>query len=475
MNVNQGQQQPQQGGGGPVQNVALPVIVKKSLSKWGMIGLDLSDSGFNKLHSKESKFSESHTKYNLEPEKFESYKETLIQKVNRMHALNCMSARDDSNDVCEVLREYTRLTRDNLEVAALERWPLTDPTFTSQEDADKFTDEQIKASTIGTYIHDSLTEAAQKQLKADQDFFEASDSDGNPYFDGACYFYAVADLVDPDNGQMIEKVRKQLRNLDVKDFGFSLIKMLSEFKNLKTRIGELGGTYDEDDQFLDFWECLKTMKEKEFARYVKQEKDIYRKLSRVNRGRIETYMRDMNNKEVAMKTDNEWNIMSPEDAMVMSLVNVIETMTKKSTKSTGDSKGTSKDDSKPSLSNEDKLKRKESKIPDWKKVAPKEDEPKEKANNDKTYYWCGKCRNGKGMWALHKESEHKFDFKSDNSKQGNGEKDKKKVSFAAAVTDGEEPNEVDGEPKIQVNKSLLTNAKAYLAQFQDFPDGGSSS
>ena len=91
-----------------------------------------------------------------------------------------------------------------------------------------------------------------------------------------------------------------------------------------TRIGELGGTYDDDDKFLDFWECLRTMKEKEFARYVKQEKDIYRKKSRATRGRVEDYMRDMNNKEVAMKSDNEWNIMSPEDAMVMALVNVLE-------------------------------------------------------------------------------------------------------------------------------------------------------
>jgi hypothetical protein len=33
--------------------------------------------------------------------------------------------------------------------------------------------------------------------------------------------------------------------------------MLAEFKNLKRRIGELGGTYDTDDQFLDFWDAVK--------------------------------------------------------------------------------------------------------------------------------------------------------------------------------------------------------------------------
>ena len=77
------------------------------------------------------------------------------------------------------------------------------------------------------------------------------DADRNQYFDGASYFYTVADLVDPDNGQMIEKVRKQLMTLDIKDFGFSIIKMLAEFKNLMTRIKEVSRIYDEDDQFLE--------------------------------------------------------------------------------------------------------------------------------------------------------------------------------------------------------------------------------
>ena len=107
-----------------------------------------------------------------------------------------------------------------------------------------------------------------------------------------------------------------------------MIKLLEESKNLKTCIRELGSTYDDDDQYLDFWECLKTIKEKEFGRYVTQDKDIFRGKSRANRGKIETYTRDMKNKEVAMKSDNERNMMSPEDAMVMALVNVLEKLTK---------------------------------------------------------------------------------------------------------------------------------------------------
>ena len=221
---NQNQQQQQQVPP-QVQVVAPPVIVKKSLSKWDVVGLDLSDAGFSKLHARESKYSETKPKYNLEPEKFEIYKEELVQKVHRMHALECMSVRDDGGNVCEVLKEYTKLTRDNVEAEAVNRWPNMDPPFNTQREADMFTDEQLKASTIGNWIHESLTDDAVKQLKADQAFFEVMDSDGNPYYDGASYFYAIAELVDPDNGHLIETVRKQLRTLNVRDFGFSVIKM----------------------------------------------------------------------------------------------------------------------------------------------------------------------------------------------------------------------------------------------------------
>jgi hypothetical protein len=46
------------------------------------------------------------------------------------------------------------------------------------------------------------------------------------------------------------------------------------------------------------------MKEREFACYVKQEKDSYRKLTCINRGTLKSYIPDMTQKEVSMKEDN---------------------------------------------------------------------------------------------------------------------------------------------------------------------------
>jgi hypothetical protein len=195
---------------------------------------------------------------------------------------------------------------------------------------------------------------------------------------------------------MIENVRKQLRTLDAKDFGFSIIKLLAEFKLLIQKIDELGGRYDEEDQFLDFWDCLKTMREKEFSRYVRQEKDAYRKLTRANRGNLESYIRDMTRKEVSMREDNEWNVMSAEDTMIMALVNTLENGNgkKKSGKKKEKSKSkTDKDkekDKEPTTnpSTEDSFKKRDAKIPEWKKTPPGKDDAKTKEKDGKTYHYC---------------------------------------------------------------------------------------
>ena len=453
-----------------------PTLVRKSLSKWAQIGLDLSDTGFNKLHSKESHFSDDDKKYDLEPEKFVAFKQNLIEKINRMHANEIMQADDDSGSLKNILREYTLLNSNNVEDAATIRWPNPEPTFTTQKEIDIHTDRQIKASVIGNYINEALTDEAKNQLRADQNVFEVEDIDGCPYFDGPSYYWKIAELVDPDNGHLIENVRKQLRSLNVKDYGFSIIKMLAEFKNLKRRINELGGTYDMDDQFLDFWDSVKTMNEKRFSQYVVTEKDNFRKLARANRGNVDDYIRDMTSKQVAMEADKEWNKMSPEDAMVMALVTMMDD-TKHPNKGTGSHKQDEE------LSPEERLKRYESRIPEWKKQAPKEGESDSVKKNDKTYHWCKKCRNTKGMWALHSTDEHKGKIYKDQSNT-TIEKSTKKVSFQTdTLTDtpktstsktsskGSKETKTTG-PSIQVKKDLLNNAKAYLAQFQDFHEGG---
>ena len=53
----------------------------KGLSKWSMEGLDLTDAGFSKLHTKESKFDSENKKYDLGSETFRNYTKNLIKNL----------------------------------------------------------------------------------------------------------------------------------------------------------------------------------------------------------------------------------------------------------------------------------------------------------------------------------------------------------------------------------------------------------
>jgi hypothetical protein len=450
-------------------------IVKKKLSRWALQGLDISEAGFSKLHSKESHFEKDGKHYDLNPESFKTYRDGLIEKIERMFAKDVFNIKDVNDTKRGVLKEYTRLTEDDVKAHRDAIW--TDPTsFASQTEADVFTDIQLKSSTIGSYINESLEAKAKAQLKSEESFFKVEDSEGNSFFDGPSYFFKITEIVDPDNGQLIDDVKRTIRSLHIKDFGYSAIKMLAEFKNLKIRVEELGGTYSEDETFFDFWQCIETMKEEEFRRYVKNEKDIFSETPRSSRDNLDKYIKKFSNKEVRMRTAKEWNVMSSKDTMVMALVSMLDDQ-KSSTKIKKHSQESDKENERPPLTAEEREQRREARIPDWKKIAPKGNEPTKTDRGGRTYHWCSKCRDGKGMWSLHPTEEHKKDFKSsylssnttsskkDDLKTDDNSKPTKKVSFKATSED---------KPSISVKKDLLSNAKAYLAQFDsDFGEGGS--
>ena len=80
-------------------------------------------------------------------------------------------------------------------------------------------------------------------------------------------------------------------------------------------------------------------------------------------------MRDFTQKEIAMRSDKEWNVMSPEDAMVMALVNALDTKSNKIDKVRTKTAG--KSDKNKNDSKKESAKRKDERIPDWKKIPPK--------------------------------------------------------------------------------------------------------
>ena len=182
------------------------VVNYKLLSKWSIEGLDMTaDAGFAKLHHKESKFEDNKKQYGLDPAKFKHYVDNLKEKVNQINAKETFTI---AGTTYHVLKHYSTITEAQMTTGRTTRWPAMHPTHGSQSDADKYMDKQIKSSTIGNYIHESLTEAVREQLRANADSFVVTDHDGNSYYDGLSYFCLITSLVDPDNRHLVDLLRE---------------------------------------------------------------------------------------------------------------------------------------------------------------------------------------------------------------------------------------------------------------------------
>ena len=92
-------------------------------------------------------------------------------------------------------------------------------------------------------------------------------------------FLIIANLTQPNNDRLSEGFFKKLRCLHVKSFKLSVNNILAHFKELCIELDGNGVDYDENTKQLDFWRCLETMKETEFANFVSREREDYRKQS----------------------------------------------------------------------------------------------------------------------------------------------------------------------------------------------------
>ena len=108
-----------------------------------------------------------------------------------------------------VLREYSSITSAMMKIKREEIWPNQAPArIVDQASANKFTDAQIKSLVLGAYVHDSLDEESKSRLNAQYDLFKVKDLENNYYFDDPSYFHCISQLVDPDNGHLVSKVKK---------------------------------------------------------------------------------------------------------------------------------------------------------------------------------------------------------------------------------------------------------------------------
>ena len=348
-----------------------------------------------------------------------------------------------------LLRAYSQIPEADIRAAAIRRWPAADPAFATQYDMDVYCDTQLKANLLGIYLMNALTDTAKRELRSFKDEYEFR-CNGEVFIDGPYFFWFLSKRVDPDNGQLVSETKDQIRALHIKNFGYSAISLMAEFKILATQIGDLGGEYHDDEMFHDFWRSLLTMHEAEFKRFVKSERDTWWKMPKNNRTNLTNLIKTFTDKETSMSAEQEWNKMSLQDAQVMALLTHVEKLEEAYSTTT---------QTNPSESGKSDNKRKRDTYPKWKLNAPEDDKATTITREDKTYHWCTKCRNGQGLWALHKTEEHKENFTKKQKKSDESESSTTKAENVKAA--------VAKTPKVTVNKKLLESTKAYLAQFSD--------
>ena len=142
----------------------MATINKKILSLWAKEGLDLTDSAFNKLHSKESSLEEGRERYDLKPEDFRKFAKHLFDKIVRMHAIKEFLV-TVGTDTKNLVKEYSTITNNDMIAARDQRWPVNPAIHATKSEHDKFTDALIKTSVVGNYIHQSLTDDAREQIE----------------------------------------------------------------------------------------------------------------------------------------------------------------------------------------------------------------------------------------------------------------------------------------------------------------------
>ena len=101
--------------------------------------------------------------------------------------------------------------------------------------------QRIKRNMLGEYILSSLTDSAIRKLQNSNDEWKRL-RDGKVCYDGPTIIFYLMMRIKHDNGHLIDDTKTKLTQLNVKNFNFRIINMLTEFINLINKIGNLGGT-----------------------------------------------------------------------------------------------------------------------------------------------------------------------------------------------------------------------------------------
>ena len=371
---------------------------------WAKKGIDLSDATYIKAWQSEVKFdSSSSSHFNLEPELFPIWIQSLKDKSDRccfsaIRTVTLTGAGTDGTDVTrDVLTQFSLLSREEMQTHSDTLFTeIPTPADGAAEDAATAerrivqSDNIIKIDMLGEYIHASLTTSARAKFLNDRSKFKRT-FEGETYYDGIFYCWLIANLVNPDNEHVVDSLKTKIRDLHIKDFGWSVISLLTEFARLNDEITQLGGAYGQSDALYDFWHAVGTMPEEEFSGFVRRTRDTYREQRPSERDSLNKLIGKMKSKQVAMESDGTWNKLSATQAQILALA-----ASSSSTATTQPRPTNNPKRSKPLTEAFRQALQK----------APTDGVTTKTFSDGKERHWCSKCSGGQGHWSFHKESDH---------------------------------------------------------------------
>jgi hypothetical protein len=117
-------------------------------------------------------------------------------------------------------------------------------------------DQRIKYHALGTWLLNTLTTDAIHKLKHAKSQYLIK-KDDKPYVHGPYLWWLNGADMKPNNDTLIQNAKERLNELDVKNFGFSVKDMLTEFDTLVVEVkSHLKGSITEDERISALWRCL---------------------------------------------------------------------------------------------------------------------------------------------------------------------------------------------------------------------------
>lgn len=244
--------------------------------------------------------------------------------------------------------------------------------------------------------------------------------------DGPCFLKVLILESHTDNIATVAHIRRNLTKLDttIVTMGSNIDEFNHYVKQQKAMLMARGE--ESNDLVVNLFKAYEATSDREFSHYMRRKRDDYYE------GRVmnpEQLMELAMKKYQELKASEEWNAETPEQKTILALKTEIEKMKKKTGKGNRTNPGKAN-------GNNDALWA-------WKKVAPKNGQPKSKKVKEKMYHWCPKHK----AWCLHKPSECKKGRETNASPPSNAST----ATSGSTITSTSTPA---AQPSITLNSNL---------------------